>query len=166
MPLTTTIYAGLAARYTGTVDLGTLVYDLPKAADVSLATGTGTNQADILWTDTRTLSASTTEDLDLRGALVDVFGTTLNFVKVKYIRIKAAAGNTNNVVIGNDAASVQLGFGAITHTWAVPPGGVFLVSAPQSGWATTGTTADILQIANSGGGTSVTYDIEIFGTSA
>lgn len=164
---TSTIYSGAQIRYSGTPSGGgTLVYDYPKAADTGITSGVGTNQADLLYVATRVLTASATEDLDLRGVLLDSFGTTLNFIKVKYIRISAASGNTNNVVVGNTTNAVQLGFGATTQSWSIPPGGQFLVTAPAAGFATTAATADLLHITNSAGSTSVTYTIEILGTSS
>lgn len=162
-----TIYGGISAVYQGLQDLGAVEYQMSKDDDTSLTAGVGTNQYDILWSDTRTLTASATEDLDIRGtALIDAFGTSVAMVKVVAVLIIADSTNTNNVVVGNDAASVQLGFGAITHTWAIPPGGRFLVTAPASGWAVTATTADIIQVANSAGSTSVTYKIKVLGRSA
>ena len=49
---------------------------------------------------------------------------------------------------------------------AVKPGGVFLWAAPSGGLTVTGGTGDILQVANSGSGTGVTYSIVIVGASA
>jgi hypothetical protein len=50
---------------------------------------------------------------------------------------------------------------------ALPPGGTFLWVAPTAaGVAVTAATADLIDIVNSGAGTSVTYDIVIVGASA
>jgi hypothetical protein len=49
----------------------------------------------------------------------------------------------------------------------VPPGGVFLWACPADGKVTvTASTGDLLNIDNSGAGTSVTYDVVIIGCSA
>jgi hypothetical protein len=55
-----------------------------------LGTGTGANQADKLWSDTRTLAASAVEDLDLAGVLVDALGVTATFARVKGLIIAAS----------------------------------------------------------------------------
>ena len=51
----------------------------------------------------------------------------------------------------------------------VRPGATFAVFAGQAdsaGYAVTATTADLLHVANSSSGTSVTYDVIVIGTSA
>jgi hypothetical protein len=162
--------ANVVAVFTGAVTPGETVFRL-RAADqpaVELSQGTGASQADLIYSAERTIAASGSENLDLSGTtLLDPAGTALAFVKVKAILIRAAAANTNNVVVGNHAtAAFQGPFDALTDTISIPPGGFFMVTAPVSGWAVTATTADLLKIANSSSGTSVTYDIVIIGTSA
>ncbi|WP_119270851.1 hypothetical protein [Taklimakanibacter deserti] len=135
--------------------------------DQELTSGTGNSQCDLEYRAQRTLSASANEDLDLAGSLADVFGATLTFVKVRGIWIKAAAGNTNSVVIKPASSNGFTGpFGAATHTITLPPSGVFLVTAPVGGWTVTAGTVDKINIANSAGSTSVTYDIHVIGASA
>jgi hypothetical protein len=136
-------------------------------ADLELGSGTGNSQCDLEYIAQRTLAASANEDLDLAGALADPFGTTLTFVKVRGIYIKAASGNTNSVIIKPAASNGFTGpFGAAAHTITLPPGGVFLVTAPVAGWAVTAGTGDKINIANSAGSTTVTYDIHVIGASA
>lgn len=167
MALSGTVAATLQFTQTSALDQGTATFPASLAKRIALASGVATDQADMLFADTRTIAASGTDDLDEAGTLSGVFGTTLTFAKVKVILVVAAAGNTNNVVIGGDASAAFVGpFGDATDTIAVKPGGVFLIAHPGAGWPVTPTTADILQIANSGGTTGVTYDIVIIGTSA
>jgi len=148
-------------------DLDTRTSKLAAVAEIELAIGTGASQADKAFADTRTLALSANEDLDLAGSLLDPFGATLTFVKVKGIYLKAAAGNTNSVILKPAAANGFLGpFGAATHTLTIPPSGFLVLAAPVSGWAVTAATADNINVANSAAGTSVTYDIVIIGTSA
>lgn len=167
MTLTTKIWSGISARLTGSPDLGTLEYNVQRQPDIDLADGTAANKADLLFTDTRTLALSSNEDLDLAGGLADPFGNTLTFVKVKYIRIKAAAGNGGNIVVKPAASNGFTGpFGAATHTLSIPAGGHVQLAAPVSGWTVTASTGDLLNIANDDGAASASYDIEIVGTSA
>ena len=75
-------------EYRNPLDLGEVVDDEQLTMDTGLEDGTGENQSNIMWKDRRTVTVATpNDDLDLAGALVDVFGTTLTFVKVKVIRI-------------------------------------------------------------------------------
>lgn len=167
MGLTTKLKAAIEYRLTASPDLGNAEAKYAGAAAVDLASGTGDNQADRVFSDTRTLAASATEDLDLAGTLTNPLGAAVVFAKIKAILIKAAAGNTNNVVVGGAAATQFVGpFGAVTHTISVPPGGQFMISAPKAGWAVGAGTADLLKLANSGAGTGVSFDIVVIGTSA
>ena len=167
MALTIKITPELRWENTSVLDLSTPVdsktYKL--GGPFAWTDGGGANQVDKLWHDQRTLTASSAEDLDLAGALVDAYGTTLTFTTVKLIAVYAAAANTNNVVVGGAAANTFVGpFSDATDQVEVPPGGCFLVTHPAAaGWTVTAGTGDILEVTNSAGGTSVTYDIVIAG---
>lgn len=173
MALTTTVRANVAARQTPTTALdlapGAVV---PHHKDVALsfASGVAAGQADLIFSDTRTLAASANEDLDLAGGLTGAFGLSLTFVKVKGILIAAASGNTNNVIVGGAASNAFVNWvGAATHTVVVRPGGFFMLgvgTGDLNAYGVTAVTGDLLRVANSGGTTSVTYDIVVFGTSA
>ena len=158
-----TISLGLALRLNGGVDIGSAYQSVDSTYQNIFTNGTGANQVNQMWTDTRTIAASTTEDLDLYGSLTNTFGTTLNFTSSKAIIIAALAANTNDLLVGGDAASVPI-FGAVGDYIIVKPGGLFMITNPgATGFVVTDTTGDILQIANSSSGTSVTYDIIILG---
>lgn len=147
-------------------DFGNPTQQLVAKAVLDLVTGTTAGAADLVFSDQRTLSASANESLDLNGSLTDVFGGAVNFAKIVAIYIRAAAGNTNNVVAGGAASNgFYPMFGAATDTIKLPPGaGVLLFN--DGGWTVTASTADLLKIANGGSGTAVTYDIVVVGRSA
>lgn len=166
MPLTATLAASVIADQSAAIDLGTVAFPLRKYATATLANGTGANQVDRLWTDTRTVAGSGTDALDLAGSLVDAFGTTITFVKLKAVLITAAAGNTNNVRVNRPASNSVPLFLAAADGIDVLPGGLFMWVAPGAGITVTPTTGDLLNVDNSGAGTSVTYDIVLVGTSA
>lgn len=116
-----------------------------------------------IWFDTRTLAASASENLDLAGVLTAFDGSTVTFTKIHGIYIRPADTNTNQVVVGNAASNQFVGpFGAAAHTAAVDAGSTLMFTS-KAGWTVTPGTADILKVANSGGGTGVDYDIVIFG---
>lgn len=147
------------------LDLGTATFAANYNATFGLTNGSGANQINQLFADTRTLAASGTEDIDLAGGLVDAFGSAITFTKIKALIIKAAAANTNDVVIGGHAtAACASFFGDATDKVKVKPGGMVALIAPNAaGYAVTAATADLLTIANSAAGTGVTYDIIILG---
>lgn len=166
--LTATLKAQLSAVHSSVLDLGTVSFTPSIGKSIPLATGTGADQADQLWTDTRTLTASSTEDLDLAGSLVNALGATVTFARVRGIYVEAAAGNTNNVLVGGAASNGLINWVAdATDKVVVRPGGFFMIaSRDATGYAVTASTGDLLRIGNSGSGTSVTYNIAIVGCTA
>jgi len=166
MTLITTLTSQIEACHAGSTDLSTLTDNLNKVARTDLASGTAAGQADLIWHDQRTLAASDTEDLDLAASLVDVFGTTLTFVKLKAIVITAASANTNNVNVTRPASNGVPVFLAAGDGMPVLPGGEFKWVAPGAGVTVTAGTGDLLTLTNSAAGTSVTYDVVLIGTSA
>ncbi|MEU0671360.1 hypothetical protein ABZ330_00410 [Streptomyces sp. NPDC006172] len=170
MPLSGTMLAVSAyAELTQALDLGTGRAAQSLSRSLSLSSGTGAGAADRVFSDRRTLAASGTEDLDLAGVLLDAFGTAITFARIKGIVVAAAAGNTNNVVVGNATSNGWATLLSATGTVTLRPGAFIAVGtgvADPTGYAVTAGTGDLLKVANSGAGTSVTYDIHIIGASA
>lgn len=166
MAATGTIKASLAINESATVDLGSALRQIAANFSLVFDSGTGANQMDLVFADQRTLTASSTENLDLAGTLTQTFGATLTLAKIKLIYFKAADANTNDLVIGNVTNGITSPFGAATHSISVRPGGVFLWACPGTGYTITAGTVDLVKVANGGGSTSVTYDVIIGGTSA
>jgi hypothetical protein len=168
MSLTSRVSLDLFALLTGTHDFGppSSQIDLPR--NFSFADGTTANKADRVFSDRRTLAASGSETLDLAGSLVDALGATLTFARVRALLIYAATSNVNNVVVGGVASNgFTTPFGDPTDKVVVRPGGAFLLVAPDTtAYAVTPATGDLLQVANSGAGSTVTYDVAILGASA
>jgi hypothetical protein len=168
MALSAKIFAQIKVRLTDAAqDFGTPVYENTDALEqFVLASGNAANQVSKCFADRRTIAASSNDDIDLTGGgLTDPLNQALNFGTVKAIYVKASAANTNNVVVGGAGTGAFNGpFNAATAKVSLEPGAVFLVAAPAAGWAVTATSADLLRIANSAGGTSVTYDIIILGS--
>ena len=131
-----------------------------------MSSGVGASQADKLFSDTRTIAASGTDDLDLAGVLTDPLGATITMARIRGLIVVAASGNTNNVVMGVGTNPITTILGGTTPTLNIRPGGFLALFAPDAvGYVVTASTADILRFANSGAGTGVTYDIVILGAS-
>ena len=130
-----------------------------------LSNGTGSGQASQVFSDTRTLTASATENLDLAGSLTNAFGTTLTFTKIKLIAVKAAAANnaSNAVQVARGSSNGVPLFLAASDGVALNASDIFLFYSP-TGVTVTASTGDILTITNSAGTNSVSYDIVIVGT--
>jgi len=165
MSLTSTLKMICNSTLTGAGDLATPSVPLNYAAAFSLADGTGANQANNIFTDTRTLSASGTENLDLSGSLTNALGVTLVFTKIKAVIVVAAAGNTNSVQVTRPASNGLPLFMAAGDGIALTPGAAFMAVFPDvNGVSVTAGTGDLLTITNSAGTTSVTYDVIVIGT--
>lgn len=156
----------VSGLHSNQLDLG--VSQLPFSLTVAqrLATGTGAGQADRVFTDSRTLAASATEDLDLAGILLDAFGQAITFVKIKAVIIHAIAANVNNVVVTRPASNGVPLFVAAGDGIALPPGFALAWFGAGAGVTVTPATGDLITVTNGGAGTSVTYEVIIIGTSA
>jgi hypothetical protein len=168
MVLKLDLLAQVTGYYRGANDIAPPEQSIAYNGRVALATGTLVNQADLAFSDTRTLAASATESLDLAGGLTDAFGNVLTFVEVVAILIAASATNTNDVIVGGAATNAFIGpFADATDKLVIKPGGMVLLAAPTNpAYAVVASTGDLLKVANSAAGTGVTYDILIIGRSA
>lgn len=170
MPLESRVRVELSATLRTALDLVSATAPLSVEKNLILRNGTGAGQADKVFSDQRTLTASSTEDLDLAGVLTDAFGATITFARIKLILVEALATNVNNVVIGGAASNQFINWvGAATHQVVVRPGGFFVLgtgAADATGYAVTAGTGDLLRIGNSGAGSSVVYNIVLIGCSA
>lgn len=168
MALSTKIMASLIAQHDSTLDLGSATYAPESARTIRLASGTAIDQADRLWTDRRTLTASSEDLLDLAGVLTDAFGATITFARIKALMVLGAAANPGQLIVGAATTNGVVGpFGAASHSVRVPPGGLFLIATPDLvAYPITAGTADILRVSNSSASASATYDITIVGASA
>lgn len=165
MPQNVNIAATMQIDSSGAQTIGGAapVYSKGKATDINLSDGTGANQANKAYMATRSVLTAANDDLDLAGVLLDIFGNTLNLSAVKGIIIRSDPANTTNLTVSPGPSNGFLGpFGASTHTITIRPGGFFGFAAPQTGFAVTAGTGDILRIANAAGATA-NYIIEIVG---
>lgn len=151
------------AKLLSSLDLSTPDDSLIYSILSNLANGTGAAQASQQFSDTRTIAPSGTDSIDLAGALVNAFGVTVTFTKIKMILVRAAAGNTNNVQVTRPAANGFVWFLAASDGFILQPG-AWTVWFDPIGVAVTPATGDLLAIINGAAGTSVTYDLIIVGT--
>lgn len=168
MPLDTRLAMTLNAIATTALDLVAVSAPLRVARNVVLPHGTGANQADVSFSDQRTLAASATEDLDLTGTLIDAFSKAVTFARIKVLLVMAAPTNAHDVVVGGALANAFVNWvGAATDTVRVRPGGLLLLAATDAiGYPVTPDTGDALRMGNAGAGSQVVYEIVLIGTSA
>lgn len=155
---------GLKAQMTGALDIERLASSIDKNWLVELADGTGADQAQRMWSDTRTLAGGASETLDLIGnTLRDAFGAILSLDKVKMIIVVAAKTNTTTLTIGNVVNGIVDPFLTSAGGVLVRPGGVFVSVAPgATGFPLVSATQDLINVANAAGA-AASYDIVIVG---
>ncbi len=151
-------------------DLGQSTAEEAKAAiafGARLSDGTAAGEADLMFSDSRTLLDGASEDLDLAGVLADALGDTVTAVRVKAIAVKAAVGNTTDLTVGagtNAWATLLNAAGTVT----LRPGAMFMAAVDDGdavGWAVTAGTGDILAVANAAGD-DADYEVIVIGASA
>jgi len=131
--------------------------------------GSEDDEIDLIWSDNRTLAASSSEDHDLTdGTLLNSFGVASVFDDVRLIVVRADDSNSNDVLVGGAGTNEFTSWvGAAGDQVKVRPGGVLFLYAPVSPYyAVSAGSADELRITNGGAGSDVTYCIYIGGSSA
>ena len=164
MPLTATYRHFVDARLTKSLDLSTPIDAVNKDEKTAFTNGTGADQGDLLWHDTRTIVASGTDDLDLNGVLTDAFGDTVSALRVKAIYIK----NTSAVATIGVAAAPAAGWTNFPFSSvAMQPGESRSALSPgATGLAVTAGSSDTIRVTNNDGGNAATYDIIVIAASA
>ncbi|WP_316188322.1 MULTISPECIES: hypothetical protein [unclassified Bradyrhizobium] len=138
---------------------------IPDMADIVLSYGAGYGKADIAFSDDRALSVSTSENLDLSGALVDAFGQTINAGKIKAIMIDNQEASGGTLTVGAAASNTFNGpFSGATMSVDIKPGDR-AVFVSRAGWPVTAATGDILKVACGAQGSAV-YRITIVASSS
>lgn len=166
MTLTTRASLRIDATYTTVADLISGGLSAPAAVNetLNLADGTALGMADLVYFDSASLSGTTPLNLDL-APFTDIFGVSRTFVKVKLLYLKAAAANTQTVLVGNGTNPFIGPFGAAGASIINLEAGSRFYKDNPAGWAVTPTTGDILKLVGAGAGTHL-VDIVIIGTSA
>lgn len=143
------------------IDNGVAAAQVSHKYVAELDNGTGSGNANSVFTDERTLAGVTSEDLDLAASLADAFGQTKTFTKVKEIMIEHR-GTSGNIEVGGAATNQFLGIlKAATDKIILQPGGCFYWSDPVGATVTAG-TSDLLKVNNLGAGAQ-NYRITIVG---
>jgi hypothetical protein len=168
--LTTDIQISGSARLSFALDKGSAkeVHDI--VTSLQWPSGTSDSQADMVWSDSRTVNAAANDDLELDNLTqVDDAGATVrsvSFAVVKGIIIRNTS-SADRIDIGGVGATAFAGSGdyplqADDDVAQCSAGGTYVWIVPGGGAVTNGAT-DILRI--SGITSNQTYDIWIIGES-
>jgi len=161
--LTAKVVLNIGTTYTGSSGLGTAIETLNLDYSITLASGTGDNQADVVYSASRSLADDANEVLDFyaSGALTDSFGTALTMKTVKLLAIYNTS-TTASLKIGGGTVAVGI-FDDVTDILTLPPGGKFIYSAPDSTGLDITTNKDLNLLHGGQGTAALTYKIVAIG---
>ena len=130
----------------------------------ALTSGTGEDQADLLYWSHGSLAKASTE-YDLRGVLQDVHDNTLTYAKIKGLLVYNKGSESGmNLTLGAAGSSPFANWlGNANDKVTVDPEGVFWLWSPIDGY-TVGAGSDRLKL--DAGSSSLAYEIFVIGTSA
>ena len=158
----------LNLTHTKALDLDTLQDIIAETRGAAFTSGTGANQADIIFHDRRTLADNANETLNLydSGSLLDAFGDAVAITRIKALYIKNNSTDANLLVGAAGATPVDLFGAAANDILKIPPGGEFVLIVPSATGIVISTNKN-LKIAHDGTGVSnLTYDIIVLGASS
>lgn len=164
--VTASIAVSIRASLAGSGDLGT-----PKApANIEklvqfVAGSANDSQADLLFSDVRSLTSGSSENLDMAGVLAGPLGGTITAAEVVAIYIEADADNTTNLAFFGAASNAFDGpLGGTTPALTLKPGDCALM-ASRDGWTVTAGTGDLLKVVN-GSGAAAAYTVLLIARTA
>ena len=157
MALTAQIALSILAHETSSGDLSRTLRATPANYALTLTDGTGANQAQVVWSDSRTATTSN-DDLNL-ASLADTrdgAAVVVAFTQVKLVYVR----NTHATASLRIGGMVGLGAFAglpLTVYMTLPPGGGYLFSTPSAAGVVAGTARFAAETG------SCTYDIVLIG---
>lgn len=159
--LSATIRTSVTWNRTETQELGAISQRATKVASYQLADGSDAGEADLVFTDTRTINAALVEVLDLLSLTQQTLNVSVpyEFRQIRYVRIvnnETAAGR--RILIGSDPGSPTTRYAA-----EIGPGSEMSIVNAVDAWQVTSENAT-LRIANPNA-VAVSYSIYVFGTS-
>lgn len=170
MSLSAQIILRIFASETVASDLANTVRTTSVSRNVAFTDGTASGQAEITWSDSRTVAALTIDPLDLSGLTDDRGTVAFDSIKAIYVRnTGSVALSVASDVVGSPddwtGGPIQVAYVA---AYEVPPGGIWLATNPtSSGWLVGGGGSNQwIGINNESASTVASYDIVLIGEGA
>ena len=164
MALNAQILLSILAHESSSGDISQTLRATPATYSLTLGNGTGANQAQVVWSDSRTIPGGGQDTVPLR-TLADDRGS-VSFTAVKAMYIKNTSANPVQLALGDD----------LQESWASGPGyavdggnygetniaagGCLFFSDPTAGGAAVQQSADTIYINGNAG---ATYEIILIG---
>jgi hypothetical protein len=172
LALSGNVSLSIQATETSSTDLQTGSASLSQALSIVLSDGTGVNQANKIWSDSRSLAASASDTLDLSGAFTNIYGSAVNFTAIKFMFVQHTTVDASALLTVKPAAALGWASWQPTGTTGIwlagatavgQQGGFILLGrSTAAGYAVTAGTGDILTIT-AGPDVVHTYNIVLIG---
>lgn len=142
------------------LDLASTLDELKIRSGIDWTFGTGVNQANLLFHDSRTTD-DTGETHDIyAGALVNAFGDSVTMEAIKLLYVMNTHATLTLEIFGGASVDVPV-LADPSDIFELPPGGIFLWTCPTAAGIVTTTNKNLKFAAKTSG--NVTYDIAIMG---
>lgn len=137
----------------------------------TFAQGTGAGQADTIYVANGTIAASGNVVWNLTATLLDMFGNTITFARLKtiYLTVTTDTLASSGTLEGNSTHPYTAYLIGTTPGVIVRNGGVFFITcgaADTTGYAAVASTTDQLKLLNNDSVNTLTYDLVLVGCSA
>ncbi len=130
--------------------------------------GNGVGAFDQVYDAVRTLGNAANETLDLSGSLVNDFGETVTFVRIKSLTIQLDSGGATSITVGNTATNPFFGplSGSNTVAETIRAGGHWSNGGGDAtGWNVANNSSDNLKILNNDTN-NASYRITVIGATS
>jgi len=162
MALDAQILLSILAHETASGDISRTLRATPATYSLTLSDGTGENQAQVAWSDARTIGGAP-DDIDLTALSDDRGAIAFSAIKAAYVR-NTHDSQQIDIVAGVGIANSWAGFGYAdeegSSSLPIAPGGCAFIANPSASGVSVSSSQRILRI-NSGLG--VTYEIILIG---
>lgn len=155
------ILARIRAVATSESSFGNPVYAPNIESVIELSTGTGADQADLVWMQELTLYSGDHVDIELVGALRDTFGSAIDMAQIVALFVinapREGYPNRTSLTIGGGERAVTGFFGGENGTLGpIRPGSFVMLGskAPEGYGTVTAGKSDTLRITNNAGMTN------------
>lgn len=157
MALTAQIALSILAHETSSGDLSRTLRATPANYALTLTDGTGANQAQVVWSDSRTATTSN-DDINLTSLADtrDGAAVAVAFTQVKLVYVRNTHATANLRIGGVAGLGVFAGL-PVTVALTLPPGGGYLFTAPTAAGVVAGTARFAAETG------SCTYDVVLIG---
>jgi hypothetical protein len=173
---TKAIKVALSYDYENVLTMGNTVASNQHTYSKSMTNGTGgSGTADLVYSTSTTIAASSSSNIDLAGSLTDFFGNTLTFARIKILCVELTNDTTaSSIKVGGASSNGFANWIGSAGTFAtdqpyvrVRNGGILLLGCTDgTGYAVTAGTADILKLTNEDGANTATIHLTIIGSTA